>query len=384
LLVLSACGHAPTPKPGPAPARRSSACVIATDSVGPARPIVAAYGDPDDARRGLLAATRVAPLRRDCEGRVLPGLAVRWSTDTAGRFWTLTLDSSLASAPDSSPRWTAGNVAAAWRADSDAATALRSAGVTSLVPLDERRLVVGFTASSRTVPAVFADRALGVSLPGPSDLVDTEPVGGDLRDAVDRGADLIVTDDAGLLDYAARRPAVTIMPLPWDRTYVLVLPAASAALAAVVPADTASFRAGLARDAVRVEARPAAGGAMSCAGSGAMSSGNGSNLVAFSNDDRTARALAERLVALAHSAELQVRALPAGGLTRALARGEAQGFVAASPSPATCAAWPGGGTVMPLIETRRHAIVRRGAPLLVVDGDGVLRPAEPVDTAGTP
>lgn len=374
-LVLAGCGHAPPPQPAPAPARRSNACVIATDSVGPARPVIAVYDDPEDARVGSLAAGHLAPLRRDCEDRVLPGLAVRWSSDTAGRFWTLTLDSSLAFPADSSPRWTAGNLAATWRADPDAADALRSAGVTSLVPLDERRLVVGFTAPSQTVPPVFAERALGVSLPGPPRMTDTAP-GGDLRDAVDRGADLIVTDDADLLEYAAHRPGATLVPLPWDRTYFLVVPAGSASPAGVIPTDTAGFRAGLARDAVRVDARPAAGGAVSCPGSAAPTSAN--SAVAFPEADRTARALAERIVALAHPGELQAQPL-AGG------RNQARAFIVSGTSTTvTCAEWPHGATVLPLIETRRHAIVRRGAPLLVIDWDGAVRPAEPVDTAETP
>jgi hypothetical protein len=36
---------------------------------------------------------------------------------------------------------------------------------------------------------------------------------------------------------------------------------------------------------------------------------------------------------------------------------------------------------VPLIETRAHAIVRRGAPPLVAEWDGAVRLAEPGDTA---
>ncbi len=371
-LVLAGCASArAAPEPAPSQVRRPSACAIASDSVGPARPLVVAYGDADDARRGRLA-DRLTPLRRDCVGRFLPGLAVRWSADTTGAFWTLTLEG-----------WTAGALAATWRADPDAEAALRSAGVTSLVPVDDRRLVVGFAAPSPSVPAVFADRALGVARPGEPTMIDAEPAGDDLRDAVDHGADLIVTADPDLLDYAARRPATTIVPLPWDRTYYLVLPAESAGVAGAVPADTAGFRASLARDAVRVDARAAADSGAHCPGEGEVGGAAGrSGAVAYPKGERTAEALAERIVALAHPAELQVQPLEPDTFARALARGEARAFIVPRVSrTAGCADWPAGSTAVPLVETRRHAIVRRGAPLLVADWDGAVRPAEPADTA---
>jgi hypothetical protein len=371
-LVLAGCASTRAPEPGPSPARRPSACVIASDSVGPARPLVVAYSDADDARRGRLAADRLTPLRRNCEGRFLPGFAVRWSADTTGAFWTLTLEG-----------WTAGDLAASWRADPEAEAALRSAGVTSLVPMDDRRLVVGFAAPSSAVPAVFTDRALGVSRPGEPRMVESESSREDLRDAVDHGADLIVTADPDLLDYAARRPAMAIVPIPWDRTYYLVLPAGSAGVSGAVPGDTAGFRASLARDAVRVDARAAGDSGVRCpAEGGAVGAAGRSGAIAHPKGERTAEALAERIVALVHPAELQVQPLEPEAFARALARGEARAFIVPRFSrTARCADWPAGASVVPLVETRRHAIVRRGAPLLVVDWDGAVRPAEPADTA---
>jgi len=44
--------------------------------------------------------------------------------------------------------------------------------------------------------------------------------------------------------------------------------------------------------------------------------------------------------------------------------------------------WPAGARAVPLVETRAHAIVRRGAPPLAVEWDGAVRPAEPGDTSG--
>ena len=37
------------------------------------------------------------------------------------------------------------------------------------------------------------------------------------------------------------------------------------------------------------------------------------------------------------------------------------------------AAWPDSATVVPLIETRAQAVLRRGAPALVAEWDGTLR-----------
>jgi hypothetical protein len=40
------------------------------------------------------------------------------------------------------------------------------------------------------------------------------------------------------------------------------------------------------------------------------------------------------------------------------------------------AGWPDGSTLIPLIDTRMSAIVRRGVPRLTVDLDGALRPVD--------
>ena len=50
------------------------------------------------------------------------------------------------------------------------------------------------------------------------------PAGGDQRDLLDAGVDLLVTDDPGAVAYAATRADFSSVPLPWDRTYVLLAP----------------------------------------------------------------------------------------------------------------------------------------------------------------
>ncbi len=42
--------------------------------------------------------------------------------------------------------------------------------------------------------------------------------------------------------------------------------------------------------------------------------------------------------------------------------------------PCRDAMWPDGATLVPLVETRRTAILRKDGPALVVGGDGSFRP----------
>src|SRR5256886_8743886 len=53
--------------------------------------------------------------------------------------------------------------------------------------------------------------------------IATGPAGG-ARDALDGGADLLITDDAATLDYARSATGYVDVPLEWSRTYVLVAP----------------------------------------------------------------------------------------------------------------------------------------------------------------
>jgi hypothetical protein len=390
-LLAAGCARSPQPSSPPVTARRAVTCVIMTDSVDAIRPITAAFDDPRDGRSARLAASRLAPVRLDCEGRVLPGLAVHWSADTSGRYWTLELAASTAPASADEPRWTAATLAATWRSDPDASRALRDAGVVSLLPLDDARLVVGLAAPARELPAVFADRALGVATGRPAALLEQEPATGDLRDAIDRGIDLVVTGDPDLLDYAGRRPGLTRAALPWRRLYFLLLPPGNAVLGPLLPADTAGFRTALAQNAVRTEARPVelsswTDSSARCSQRGARP-GAPSKSIAYPAGDPTARELAERLVAVAEGAAPTVRPLDPDSFAAALRRGDAVGFIVSGPvvAAAPCvesAGWPAGARVVPLVETRAHAIVRRGAPPLAVEWDGAVRVAEPADTVG--
>ena len=378
---------------GPQPPRSTeplrSSCVIAADSAAPSPMITAAFDDTADARRALLATSRVTPLRLDCEGRPLPGLAVAWSRDTSGRFWTFELDPRASA--DSGTRWTASTLTAAWRADPAASAALRWSGVTSLVPLDERRLVAGLGTPSPDVPLLFADRAFGVPRMGAPALTLAPPASGDLRDAIDQGTDLVQTADPALLDYARRRPGVTAVALPWHRTYVLLLPARSAGVGAAIPADTAGFQAGLARDAVRADARAAVGpfwwdARAACPTRPAPKARRApTDAIAYPAEDPVARDLAERIVALA-GRDVTARGLAADSFEVALRLETERGYVLGLPRQALVpcresAAWPPRAVVVPLVDARPYAVLRRGAPALAVEWDGAVRPAEAGDTA---
>ncbi len=351
--------------------------------------ITAAFDDTADARRALLATSRAAPLRVDCEGRPLPGLAAAWSRDTSGRFWTFELDPRASA--DSSARWTPSTLAAAWRADPAASAALHWSGVTTLVPLDERRLVAGLESPSPDVPRFFADRAFGVPRLQAPALTLAPPASGDLRDAIDQGTDLVQTADPALLDYARRRPRVTVLALPWHRTYALLLPARSEGVGAAIPADTAGFRAGLARDAVRADARAAAGpfwwDARAACPTKPMAKVRRAptGAIAYPAEDTVARDLAERIVALA-GGDVTARGLPADSFGLALRRETERGYVLRLPRQALVpcresAAWPTSAAVVPLIDIRPYAVLRRGAPAFVVEWDGAVRPADAGDTA---
>jgi len=142
----------------------------------------------------------------------------------------------------------------------------------------------------------------------------TDPAGA--RDLVDAGVGLLLTDDPALASYAAARPELTAVPQPWDRTWTLITPArrqaAPGSVAATIDPDTiaartAVFRAALARDVVRADARAAERpvwwrGLESCVrfSPGARGPSEGANRrVASRTGEPIARSLAERLVALA-------------------------------------------------------------------------------------
>jgi hypothetical protein len=161
-------------------------------------------------------------------------------------------------------------------------------------------------------------------------------------DLVDSGADVLVTDRYAVIRYAASRTDFAVIPLPWDRQYAFVS-------ANQLPVDNAV-------DAVNADARKAS---QRCP----VTSIERPPIpirVRYAADDSIARALAERLVGLG----MAQRAVPFGHdslMTEA--------YIAAWPiDSASCNV----GTLhaVPLVDTRSHLIVRRGAVGVAADTAG--------------
>lgn len=369
----------------PEPVGTPDPCILPTGAPGEPRELLVAAAGPEDS--AATAASQSQPLiRLDCLGAPRPAAAESWSADSSHRSWTFV----LARSPSGI---TPGTVAAEWRARPEAAMTLRQAGVASLVPLDNRRLVVTLHWASDSLPVLFADPSLSLvtdSLPPTgTTFVLRRPVSGDLRDALDDGADIARTGDPTLADYARTRGEFAVHPLPWTLTYLLILPADPSGLDSLISEDSTAFRAALARDAVHTEARGAeppywwdAPGDCPVRDSVPRSLPPPfANAVAFTSGDAVARALAERVVALSSNPTTSTASLPERVMARALPAGSASAYVISVPRLPLLpcrevARWPADARVIPLIDTRMSAIVRRGVPPLTADFDGRLRPAD--------
>jgi hypothetical protein len=423
--------------------------------------------DPDHAPVPVTAAERIAfhhlyetLLVVDCTGTRRPGLAGTWEPEDGGRAWRFTIREG-ATFWDGTPV-RAEDVLVSWRApdsgqEGDSARGLlgnadlrlRSATAGSTEVVDARTLRVVLDRPVSEPPKWLADPAFAVhsprsdrtwpsgtgawqihpeaSLPGgdpadgtagrwvawPRDWTpgDARPVlrfhagrSADPRELLDAGEDLVVTDDPAVLAYAATLPALEALPLPWDRTYALLVEG----LPAEITGGSAerALREALARDAVRAEARasevPASAGAASACESVAApaalrveerapappSSETAARIV-YPREDRTARELAERLVALAAgrpgpAVPAWATGLPrvAGGLSNdafasALRQRSEAAFVLpvpwASSLPCALRLESGSGRVVrPLVDARRRVIVAADVAGLAVDGDGTL------------
>jgi len=383
-LCLGGCGSsAPISAPEPAPA--PDGCLLPTGEPGEPRELVVAVVRPEDS--AVVARQGPEPLiRLDCLGVARPGAAESWTPDSSHRTWTFVLDRSALDV-------TAAGAATEWRSRPDAATTLRHAGVASVIPLDGRRLVVTLDRPTDSVPALFADPSLGLvtdSLPPAGTiLVARRAAGGDPRDLLDAGVDILRTGDPEILEYARTRSDFTVHPLPWSRTYVLVIPPGHEGIGALIPTDSAAFRAGLARDAVRVMARGAEppfwwtdmGPCPGVEAPPPSRSASRTNAVVYARGDAVARALAERVVALSDQPTTATRGLPDRAMAEAIRGDFGRAYVLAVARLALVpcreiAGWPAGSTLIPLIDTRMSAIVRRGVPRLTVEHDGALRPVD--------
>lgn len=232
--------------------------------------------------------------------------------------------------------------------------------------------------------------AAGASLPRLTVRSATEA---DARDMIDAGIDLLLTDSPALAAYAATRSDVSSVPLGWNRTWVAVT-----ARPADVALDTSvAFRASLARDVVRADARPAtepltwidrAGCPAAFGGAGVVFTA--SRRVLYPRDEPVARALAERIVALIGRGATAIGLAP-NALASSLHYGSDLAYVLPvqfSPRDGcrridelvAAAPWLNSpGLITPLIDTRLRAVVRRDRLNLTFTWDSTLTiaPAHP-------
>lgn len=234
----------------------------------------------------------------------------------------------------------------------------------------------------------------------------------DPRDFLDRGVDLMVTRDPAALAYAATLPQFTSVPLEWQRTYVLLTPGRPPAARSLPP----EARRILAEDAVRGEARGAlepfwwqtASDCTAPAVSPAGERRRSNPQIVYDANDPVARDLAERFVGLARAAGVDAnptldallhdrprrtfqhaRGLTGAALAGVLRRGADAGYIVALGNRPLdpcrdlqalldSAPWLDAGTILPLVEAREQAIVRRGAAGLSAEWDaGLLISAAP-------
>ncbi len=226
---------------------------------------------------------------------------------------------------------------------------------------------------------------------------------GDPRDLLDDGVDVLLTRDPAALEYAATLPQFQSMPLPWQRIHVLLTPGRARSTSSL----SEDQRRALADDAVRGEAQGARGPfwwqtVPDCEVARPTPSRQSSPTprVVYDASDGAARDLAERLVGLvrvsgpAATAFLDVllpdrprrtfqRATGLAGeaLVRARRLGADAGYVLSLDSRPVdpCrdlqilmdgARWLDPETIVPLVETRLRAVVRRGRSGVTAEWDG--------------
>jgi hypothetical protein len=373
-------------------------------------------------------------VRVDCAGRVVPGLAESWSTAEDGRVWRFRLRAGAIF-------WDGGRVTAQHVIDSWQRAAEKGAHATrtfaQVSATSERDVQVELHVAS-TRAELFAQPQLAVAHPvaarwplgsGPfrpdsagdaaavrivrhgagaaaPQSVDFRVVDrAEPRTLLDLGVDALISGDPAVLEYARALRVYTATPLSWSRTYTLLT---------VQPeqAGASAHAAELARSVVSIETRPAAGPLWweetYCAVGrqrGPAPTRAASRAIVFPEGDPIARAIAERLVAIAWPAQrapewlrsilpaddanagppiaqpLAAHALSEAMVTRRMLAGVVpwpRAFLpgcnpAVAGDDAKTPVSTNGLNILPLIDTRDYLIHRVGLGRVLVDGDGVIR-----------
>lgn len=414
-MLLVFCGPASPQSPAPVqssgPMMESAACVVRADTGAPvhADTVRIALTEPvhlaaqpvpaTDAERLVFRQMFENLVRVDCEGHLAPGAALSWRTEDSGSSWTVILADSIRTWAGRPVR--AADVVAGWSGRMDP-------NFMSVVALGERTLRI-FLARAVSEPRFLTDPRLSLTpfgmgtgryrpdsaaAPGhlrliPADsglpVLDYFTATGDPRDQLDRGADLLVSSDPSLIEYAEGGGDRTAVPLPWNRTYSLVLTQPAESLPPALAALTDSLRAAdfrrlLARDAVRAESRESGTStgipARSCSAATGSARPTDRGRVYYLLGDQTSQDLAERLVALVpRRYGWRASGVAPDAMNAALrdGRGASLIMMGSYPGGPACAGLGAATALLPLVDTRAHAILRRSSPAWVVDGDGTLR-----------
>jgi hypothetical protein len=435
-LLTAACGSRLPPRPVPVPQETANPETATPEAspTTPDCPLIAESGEPvatvglgepvnavnaphpsNESERLLFRQVYETLVAIDCNGRAVPGLATSWRLDADGRAWIVTLREGARFSDGVSV--SSADVRAAWMRDG-AANELYSRVsrlVESVVLLDDRTLAITLRRRHADAPLVLAHTDLAVARPvagsrwplgtRASRIVNSDdppaaarsvitlerdglsPVRflvapGDPRDLLDDGVDLLLTRDPAALDYAATLPRFQSVPMPWQQTHVLL-----------TRRDTATplsdeARQALADDAVRGEARGAAGPFWwqmlpDCQVAPSSPRGHASLTprIVYDAGDSAARDLAERLVGLGRYK--RAIGLTGDALARARRIGNDAGYVVALDSRPVdpcrelqvlidTLRWLDPDTIVPLVDTRLRAIVRRGRSGVTAEWDGGL------------
>jgi len=474
LLAIAGCAGHKAAGPGPAPL---PGCVV----------LAGAEQQPDTVRiaLGSRIEPRNAPIPRsdserilfghlyetlftiDCEGKVHPGIAVEWYPGDGGKRWTFRLRSEVRFWNGTAV--TSQSILRCWQ-HAEVEPFIWEAGVDSVKTAGENIIHVYFENAREDLPRELSTYPFVIAKISPrygwplgttpcsiniepmhSSLLyrrpfTVSPVSGsggpvlvflepgrstsfDSRDMLEGSADVMITRDPDVIDYASSRQHLETVPLPWQRTYVLLSTTRvlEIRLGDSPPGLDREFRDNLARDAVPGLARghettnwwkkigwcaamaEGAGLEESSAPYAHLPNTDAARRIVFDEDDPVARGIAERIVGLtaagpgSSSGETSLAAAVPGlaegpvglssmGLTReeleiSLEEGDDFAYIIWLPlhpsDPCTGilqlinrANWLSqlgerfAAAMLPLVDTRNYAIVHKGTAGLSIDWYG--------------